>query len=339
MGRGRGENDPLSLPAIELVGAMSAEGVDRDLATAIATLAIPSLHLITDPGADSKSFLGGAPLVPEGFQWPVGSDGYPLGFIAQIDLSEITLPDLAGAEGILYLFYDGRGWMNALDGSEKASEIIYLENPGTLQEATVPQEVIDGYTEELGSTSSYHTQLLYDKASLRLKPMLVTPEAEEIERKIGPLGESHDPYVEWLSLRSHGHTLLGYANPVQNPVEGDVVLYVLGLEHEWRAADRDLDRKEMDLFSEQYKIEGVTKAEKNKAIEKIREEFNEARREIKERFLARAVAEGDEWRLLLQIDSAPPFTHWGDLGTLYLMIHKDDLRSRDFSRIVFIKQE
>jgi uncharacterized protein YwqG len=43
--------------------------------------------------------------------------------------------------------------------------------------------------------------------------------------------------------------------------------------------------------------------------------------------------------LLLQIDSeARAGMMWGDLGRIYFMIHKDDLRRRRFENVVLILQ-
>lgn len=57
------------------------------------------------------SWLGGVPLAPEHFQWPLGDDGKPLYFIAQIDLSALRPEPTTGArapglptEGALLIF-------------------------------------------------------------------------------------------------------------------------------------------------------------------------------------------------------------------------------------------
>lgn len=47
----------------------------------------------------------------------------------------------------------------------------------------------------------------------------------------------------------------------------------------------------------------------------------------------------EAWRLLLQIDSDDgPGWMWGDAGSLYLMIHADDLRARRFDRVWLVLQ-
>ena len=47
----------------------------------------------------------------------------------------------------------------------------------------------------------------------------------------------------------------------------------------------------------------------------------------------------DDWRLLLQVDSEEQAgMMWGDLGRLYFMIHKDDLRYRRFDKVWLILQ-
>ncbi len=56
-----------------------------------------------------------------------------------------------------------------------------------------------------------------------------------------------------------------------------------------------------------------------------------------------AQAAGDEgaparWRLLLQLDSDDVFTWGTDSGTLYFMVHDDDLAAREFTRVVALTQ-
>lgn len=49
-----------------------------------------------------------------------------------------------------------------------------------------------------------------------------------------------------------------------------------------------------------------------------------------------ALREAARWRLLLQMDSDDVFMWGTDSGTLYFMIHDDDLANRDFSRVVAV---
>lgn len=61
--------------------------------------------------SDATSWLGGVPRVPAGFDWPAGSEGRPLHFIAQIDLAALKPEPTTGArapglptEGALLVF-------------------------------------------------------------------------------------------------------------------------------------------------------------------------------------------------------------------------------------------
>lgn len=71
------------------------------------TLNKPGLHLV-GTGRDVRSRIGGAPDLPDGFEWPQWNNA-PLAFLAQIDLAEIgqqsILPDLP-KHGLLHFFYD-----------------------------------------------------------------------------------------------------------------------------------------------------------------------------------------------------------------------------------------
>src|SRR5262245_12847927 len=69
----------------------------------------PSLRmLLTEPsGDDQETRIGGLPLLPDEFDWPLGKDGEPLGFLAQINLGNLPtnplgLPD----SGLLSFFFD-----------------------------------------------------------------------------------------------------------------------------------------------------------------------------------------------------------------------------------------
>lgn len=64
----------------------------------------------------ATSWLGGAPTVPAGFDWPTGRDGRPLHFVAQIDLAALKPEPMTGArapglptEGALLVFV-GEGY-------------------------------------------------------------------------------------------------------------------------------------------------------------------------------------------------------------------------------------
>ncbi len=76
----------------------------------------------------ATSWLGGVPHVPHGFDWPVGRDGQPLHFAAQIDLSALAPEPETGARapglpsaGALLVFIGNGHAVRVLSGREMAS--------------------------------------------------------------------------------------------------------------------------------------------------------------------------------------------------------------------------
>jgi uncharacterized protein YwqG len=68
-----------------------------------------SLRISLKPTSNNPltSRIGGAPLLPRGAIWPVTSHGKPLGFLAQINLSDLLHSPIAlPSSGILSFFYD-----------------------------------------------------------------------------------------------------------------------------------------------------------------------------------------------------------------------------------------
>ena len=83
------------------------KGATRDVASLVASLASPAIHIVKTDGL-SRSYLGGAPNLPPDVKWPE-RDGKRLAFLARLSLDEIqqALPIewLPGA-GALLFFYD-----------------------------------------------------------------------------------------------------------------------------------------------------------------------------------------------------------------------------------------
>ncbi len=117
------------LPAIALTATRSD---DRDIAV-------------------GASKFGGAPDVPEGFDWPMW-DERPLGFVAQINLDEIApfdVQNLLPSSGLLSFFYcfdymdDGDQWPDGELGQEDSWRVLYFDS--NLTRAEVPSETQSEY--------------------------------------------------------------------------------------------------------------------------------------------------------------------------------------------------
>jgi uncharacterized protein YwqG len=103
------------------------------LAPAIQSRSLPSLRLTAGkPSAQPVTRLGGRPNLPKDIRWPVWQDGFPLSFIAQLDLA--TLPPVRGLPlpetGSLFFFYDADTQPWGFDPKDKAcAQVIYVPAP------------------------------------------------------------------------------------------------------------------------------------------------------------------------------------------------------------------
>ena len=81
----------------------------RDEARAVAA---PSIRLRLEEDLGGRSYLGGAPFLPAGVEWPRTPSGNPMTFVGQIDLAEVprtSATESVRASGVLLVFID-RPW-------------------------------------------------------------------------------------------------------------------------------------------------------------------------------------------------------------------------------------
>ena len=71
---------------------------------------LPAWRLVETSPELATSWLGGIPYAPQDFEWPASADGRPMLFVAQIDLSGVAFPGLAGNSTLLvFLGMSGDG--------------------------------------------------------------------------------------------------------------------------------------------------------------------------------------------------------------------------------------
>lgn len=110
---------------------LRSAGVDN--AERLAALAEPSWRLTaTRSSAEAlsagESRLGGAPDVPDDFEWP-SRDGAPLSFLAQIDLAEVSSLDLPPT-GWLLFFYEADEQPWGFEPQDAGgARVIYVDGP------------------------------------------------------------------------------------------------------------------------------------------------------------------------------------------------------------------
>ena len=267
---------------------LEAIGLGR-LAAAIRSRSLPSLRLTAGkPSAQPVTRLGGRPNLPKEIRWPVWQDGFPLSFIAQLDLA--TLPPLRGLPlpktGSLFFFYDAETQPWGFDPKERAcAQVIYSPSPLTENSPRAPHRDLDEEVRFQGSALS------------------VSPETSLPNLGTGILGEfkatreEFDAYFKLIDPLSHPvHRIGGHADQIQGDLGLNAQLVSNGI-YCGDGGGYEQGRK-LGL------LDGAA-----------------------------------DWRLLLQIDSEDRAgMMWGDGGRIYFMIHKDDLRRRQFDNVVLILQ-
>jgi uncharacterized protein YwqG len=116
------------------------------IAGPILAAATTGLRIIKQPSRDDflgTSRLGGSPDVRPDFVWPV-RDGRSLGFLAQINCSEVAAHDSEHAlpdSGVLYFFYDIQEQPWGFDPKDRGGAIVLYAPTGPLEAAPSPSDL------------------------------------------------------------------------------------------------------------------------------------------------------------------------------------------------------
>ena len=154
------------------------------------------------------SKFGGAPDVPDGFEWPMWN-GEPLGFLAQINLEEVAPFDVEGVlpkSGVLSFFQGGSLWH-----SEKSKHHISLMKSTELTLMPAPPA--------LHKDNSWNIPLCRVMPNARwVLPDMGALDWFDSSLKGEEFWDDIDPLYNALAQPTE-HRLLGYANSIQDPVE------------------------------------------------------------------------------------------------------------------------
>ena len=127
---------------------LKAAGLAR-VSTKIMQVALPSIRLKVYPVDETQIELGttkfgGSPELPTGYPWPE-HDGFPLPFVAQINLSEVTSYDpmrLLPTEGLLSFFFDVDAFFGSWPRRQNIWRVLYDTSALTaLQRVAIPETV------------------------------------------------------------------------------------------------------------------------------------------------------------------------------------------------------
>ncbi|AGF53508.1 sll5081 (plasmid) [Synechocystis sp. PCC 6803] len=167
------------------------------------------LRLVTSE-IESASFLGGKPLVSSSINWPRKNDK-PLGFIAQLDLSEINneqaiewLPN----SGRLLFFYDFYEWPWGFAPEDRGGWAILYENGS--EELHFQELPSDLHKEHIASSIKYVVS----------EKFMSYPDGQRINFEEGELSEiDKEQYYDFIDEYYRNKTLHqigGYPRPIQN---------------------------------------------------------------------------------------------------------------------------
>lgn len=256
-------------------------------------------------GRIGASRFGGAPDVPDGFQWPVYNGAAygeteprerPLSFLAQFDCAALAPFDsdrLLPPAGVLSFFYETETQQWGFDPrDEGCARVFWFPDADKLRRAEFPDALPDCARFPALRIAAHGEPSLPDSEDFRLVRELGYDDWDEFEAARDSLGV---PRCEPISK------LLGWPDVIQGPLAPECELvgrgYYLG--NTWSAV--------------------VSREEIQQACD--------------------ASVEG--WRLLFQLDVVQDGGFelmFGDCGRLYFYIRTEDLKARRFDRVWLILQ-
>lgn len=273
--------------------------LDEDTAQRWLSLLRPAVRLVpATPGGRPVARLGGDPVVPEGFEWPVWEGHGPLSYIGEVDLDALAATGLPldirlPATGRLLMFYfdgsydDFNGIVGTWDTeSLRGQRLLHLPSADGCEPMSAPPDVLS-FTERRLDAQPTVTFPNWEHPALRE----VFMQPGEDHRSFMQHPVNANDFVESLyEMGGRGgplHQVGGWAWPDQGPVENEVAGAALDLGNDWKDPRRQV----------------------------------EARR----------------WTLLVQVDSDGDMM-WGDVGKLYWLARHDDLDRGDLSQVSFTWQ-
>lgn len=186
----------------------------------------PALRLTTRPVADAlalgQSRVGGMPDLPADLDWPK-HQGLPMMFLAQLDLADVTRnhpASLFPATGHLWFFFSlAQPW--GFDPKDAGGSLVCYRPDGVgLARAAPPGDLPDAAR--------------FPACAITFEAYEDLPDLED-ETGAPPLGDDDsERYIgirEYLSSGGAGpsHKLLGFADPVQSPMELECQLVTNGI--------------------------------------------------------------------------------------------------------------
>ncbi len=258
------------------------------------------------------SRFGGAPDVPDGFEWPAYTGivynetearERPLAFLAQIDCAEAAAFDAEGLlpkTGLLSFFYEMETQRWGFDPKDAGCARVYwFEDPAALRRTGLPEQLPEWACFPSLKIAMARVPCLPDAEDFRLVHEMPYEDWDAFYQARAALGvdAESDGEEEEVAVSK----LLGWPDVIQGPIppECELVSRGLYLGNTWSAVASE-------------------------------EEIEEARR---------TSVEG--WRLLFQLDTVEDGDFelmFGDSGRIYFYIRLEDLKARRFDRAWLVLQ-
>lgn len=194
-----------------------------------------------------RTKVGGRPLMPPSLEWPACA-GVSLAFIAQVDLEGISAlwPDSPlPANGLLLFFYDAEQSVWGFDPADRGKWAVLHVADEPLEPRAFPDDLPDHarYRERVLTPSLGED--LPDPTSFAL---------EELGLKRWQIDEIFDICDPFLAADDTIHKMLGYADPMQNPMEKECQLVSHGLYCGDASGSDDPRAEELGRDAEQWKL-------------------------------------------------------------------------------------
>lgn len=292
-----------------LKGAIDEAGLAR-VTEAIERTALPSILLHPSPVGEAEfalgeSKLGGRPDLPEGVPWPEFG-GHPLAFVAQLDLAALAPFDvgkLLPPEGLLLFFVMDPYYETMARYEGTIFRVLYYGASSLQLRRRVPPPALSAEGRYASCKLSYTRQITlatYD------------PYDPNFEKQYGfPLPLSDVEVYKYYAL---GEKLFNDAGGT-----GQATYRLLGHPDTIQGSMSDILPTEPDDDAQ--------------IAEPADASFWAA--SLGPDFRPQVL----RWQLLLQLDSDDTTgMRWGDTGRIYFWIRDQDLRQRDFERVVLLDQ-
>ena len=174
-----------------------------------------------------KSKIGGRPYLPKNFIWPY-YQGFPLSFLAQINLEEVNSFDkdkLLPNAGMLYFFYEPeteeRGYNLQCKGCAK---VFYYEDFSSFSLIDFPEDMGDDY-----KIPEFKVNLKSNKSFPSYEDFYLLLKEEKFFKNHNISFKDFVPIYSKLFIPNHNYTkLLGYPEVIQNSMEVQCAAVTMG---------------------------------------------------------------------------------------------------------------